>query len=63
AEAVFNEQINYQGILTGTDDVAVDGSYNLKFGLCITSDCTDGSDPIWTETRCFSPDDGSTTPG
>jgi|GEM_PF-6703516 len=50
--AAFNTEINYQGKLTDTSNAAVsDGDYNFKFRLCITVGCTDGSDPIWTETR------------
>ena len=64
AQAVFNEQINYQGKLTDINDVAItDGSYNFRFRLCATSDCTGGSDPLWTETHCYSPDNGQTCSG
>lgn len=64
AKSAFNEQINYQGKLTDTNGISVaNGSYNLKFRLCIASDCTDVSDPIWTETLCYSPDSGSTCNG
>jgi len=52
AQGAFNTQINYQGKLTDTsDDAVTDGDYNFKFNLCTTSGCTDGSDPIWSETR------------
>jgi len=62
--ASFNEQINYQGKLTDNNDITVsDGSYNFRFRLCTTSDCSGGSDPIWTETHCYSPDNGATCNG
>jgi len=48
AEASFNEQINYQGKLTDTNDVAVaDGDYNIEFKLYATST---GGTAEWTET-------------
>ncbi|MEK7510293.1 MAG: hypothetical protein AAB567_01895, partial [Patescibacteria group bacterium] len=63
-EAAFNTQINYQGKLTDSSDSAVsDGNYNFRFRVCTTSDCTGGSDPIWTETHCYSSDSGSTCNG
>ena len=62
--AAPNLQINYQGKLTNTSDVAVaNGSYNLRFKLCTGSTCAAGGDPIWTETFCYSPDSGSTCDG
>jgi len=52
SQAAFNTQINYQGKLTDTSDSAVaDGDYNFIFRLCTTVGCTDGSDPIYTETH------------
>ena len=64
ASAQFNEQINYQGKLTDESNITVaDDSYNLGFRLCTTSDCTGGSNPIWTETHCYSPDNGATCDG
>ena len=64
SEGAFNEQINYQGKLTNTSNQAVaDGSYNFRFRLCTASDCTGGTDPIWTETHCYSPDNGTTCDG
>ena len=64
ASAQFNEQINYQGKLTDESNITVaDDSYNLGFRLCTTSDCTGGSNPIWTETHCYSPDNGTTCNG
>ncbi|NVN97200.1 hypothetical protein HXX01_03140, partial [Candidatus Nomurabacteria bacterium] len=47
AEAVFNKQINYQGKLTTTANVAVaNGTYNMEFKLYDS-----GSSLLWTETR------------
>ncbi len=64
ARAAFNEKINYQGKLTNPSGIAVaNGSYNIRFRLCAASDCTGGSDPIWTETLCYSPDSGATCNG
>ncbi|RLC39843.1 MAG: hypothetical protein DRH33_01795, partial [Candidatus Nealsonbacteria bacterium] len=46
--AAFNPQINYQGKLTDTNDVAVpDGNYNMEFKLYATSS---GGTALWTET-------------
>ncbi|MFC1789720.1 right-handed parallel beta-helix repeat-containing protein [Patescibacteria group bacterium] len=48
ANAVFNEQINFQGKLTDNNNLAVpDGNYNFEFSLYATD--TAGS-AIWTET-------------
>lgn len=61
ARAGFNEQINYQGKLTDTSDTAVaDGQYNMRFRLCADADCNTAA---WTETRCYSPDNGTTCDG
>ena len=47
AQAAFNKQINYQGKLTNTSNVAVtDGSYNMSFKLYTT---LTGGVAIWTE--------------
>ena len=47
AEAVFNKQINYQGKLTTTANIAVaNGTYNMEFKLYDS-----GSTLLWTETR------------
>jgi hypothetical protein len=51
AEAAFNPQINYQGKLTNSSNVAVpDGSYNIEFKLYTVPT---GGSPIWTETWCL----------
>ncbi len=51
-QAIINKQINYQGKLFNSNEQPVnDGDYNMEFRLCVTSDCTDVSDPIWVETR------------
>ncbi len=51
-QASINKQINYQGKLFNSNEQPVnDGDYNIEFRLCTTSDCSGGSDPIWTETR------------
>jgi hypothetical protein len=65
-DSAFNQQINYQGKLTGPTGIAVPDSppgYNLKFSLCTGSTCAAGGDPIWTETYCYSPDNGTTCNG
>ncbi len=50
ARAAVNKQINYQGKLTGTTNMAVaDGSYNMRFRIYTT---LSGGSPIWTETWC-----------
>ncbi|MBI5126405.1 MAG: hypothetical protein HZA80_01410, partial [Candidatus Taylorbacteria bacterium] len=50
ARAAFNQQINYQGKLTNSSNVAVsDGSYNIEFKLYTTPT---GGSPLWTETWC-----------
>ncbi|MEI6346149.1 MAG: immunoglobulin-like domain-containing protein [bacterium] len=50
AEAAFNQQINYQGKLTDTSNVAVsNGSYNIEFKLYTS---LTGGTAIWTETWC-----------
>ena len=62
--AAITAQMNYQGKLTNASDVTVaNGSYNFRFRLCTASDCAGGGDPIWTETRCYSPDNGATCDG
>ncbi|MFA6096177.1 MAG: tail fiber domain-containing protein [Candidatus Paceibacterota bacterium] len=62
--AAFNEKINYQGKLTNTSGVSVpNGSYNIRFRLCTASNCAGGTDPIWIETLCYSPDSGTTCDG
>lgn len=49
ARAALNEQINYQGKLTNSSNVAVsDGDYNIQVRLCADSSC---SSVLWTETR------------
>ncbi len=46
--AAFSPQINYQGKLTDTNNVAVpDGNYNMEFNLYATSS---GGTALWTET-------------
>ncbi|MEI6494906.1 MAG: hypothetical protein WCO03_02475, partial [bacterium] len=46
--AAFSHTINYQGKLTGSNNIAVaDGNYNLTFRLYTTST---GGSPVWTET-------------
>ena len=63
-KAAFREEINYQGKLTDSNNIPVgDGSFNFRFRLCATSDCSGGSDPLWTETHCYSPDSGTTCDG
>ncbi|MDE2041187.1 MAG: hypothetical protein KGI59_02300, partial [Patescibacteria group bacterium] len=50
ARADFNQQINYQGKLTGTTNMAVaDGYYSMRFKLYTS---VSGGSPIWTETWC-----------
>ncbi|MBT6954867.1 MAG: hypothetical protein HN991_00755 [Candidatus Jacksonbacteria bacterium] len=64
ANAALNYEINYQGKLTNTSDIAVaDDSYNIRFDLCTGATCAAGGDPIWTETHCYSPDSGATCDG
>jgi hypothetical protein len=49
AQAAINLQINYQGKLTNTSDVAVaNGDYNMEF---ILYDAISGGTTLWTETR------------
>ncbi len=49
AQAAINLQINYQGKLTNTSDVAVaNGDYNMEF---ILYDAPSGGTTLWTETR------------
>ncbi|MFO0718755.1 MAG: DUF5011 domain-containing protein [Candidatus Paceibacterota bacterium] len=49
AEAAINKQINYQGKLTNTSNVAVaDGTYHMKFYLYTVAT---GGSPVWTEDR------------
>ncbi len=49
AQAAINLQINYQGKLTNTSDVAVaNGDYNMEF---ILYDAPSGGSTLWTETR------------
>ena len=49
SHAAFNPQINYQGKLTDSSDVAVaDGNYNMEFKLYTAAS---GGTAIWTETR------------
>ena len=51
ANAAFNEQINFQGKLTDSSDVAVvDGDYNFEFKLWSHESTTTGSYLKWTET-------------
>ena len=48
ASAAINKQINYQGKLTNTSNLAVsDGLYNMEFKLYTQ---VSGGSPIWTET-------------
>lgn len=59
--AAINPQINYQGRLLASSGAPVaDGSYNLRFSLYTTSS---GGSAIWTETRCYSSDNGTTCTG
>ncbi|MBI2482155.1 MAG: hypothetical protein HYV76_01135 [Candidatus Vogelbacteria bacterium] len=47
--AVFNQQINYQGKLTDSSNVAVsDGNYSIVFSLYTVSS---GGSNVWTETK------------
>jgi len=49
AQSAFNPQINYQGKLTDSSNVAVaDGNYNMEFKLYTVAS---GGTAIWTETR------------
>ncbi len=49
AQAAFNAQINYQGKLTNSSNVAVaDGTYNMEFKLY---DALSNGNLLWTETR------------
>ncbi|NTV21962.1 MAG: DUF5011 domain-containing protein [Candidatus Yonathbacteria bacterium] len=59
--AAFNPEINYQGKLTNTSNVAVNnGDYNIRFRLYTVPS---GGSPLWTETLCYSPDAGTTCDG
>ena len=60
ATANFNQQINYQGKLTGSTGAAVtDGNYYFKFYLCTSaSDCSSAGS-VWNETYCASGCNGS----
>ena len=59
--ATINKQINYQGKLTTPSSIAVaDGNYNMTFGLYTAAS---GGSPIWTESFCYSPDNGVTCNG
>ena len=59
--ATINKEINYQGKLTTPTNVAVtDGSYNMTFSLYTVST---GGSAIWSETQCYSPDNGATCNG
>jgi hypothetical protein len=50
-KAGFNEQINFQGKLTDSSNVAVpDGDYNMEFKLWTTSTATSTDYLKWTET-------------
>src|SRR5574343_525539 len=49
AYAAFNPQINYQGKLTNSSNIAVsDGVYHMRFKLYTAET---GGSPIWTEDR------------
>ncbi|MFH2018743.1 MAG: hypothetical protein ABII98_02000 [bacterium] len=62
ARSAFNEQINYQGKLTGLDNVPVaDAGYNMRFRLCVTPACS--GEIVWSETHCYSSDGGDTCDG
>jgi hypothetical protein len=59
AQATFNKEINYQGKLTTPTNIAVtDGAYNIRFKLYDA-----GQNVLWTETWCYSPDNGATCDG
>ena len=61
AHAAFNNQINYQGRLTTPSGVAVtNGNYNVQFNLYTVPT---GGASIWTETDCFSTNNGTTCTG
>lgn len=61
SHAAFFETINYQARITDTNNVDVaNGSYNMRFRICSDSSC---SSVVWTETRCYSADGGSTCTG
>ncbi len=50
AQAAPNWQMNYQGKLTDTSDVAVsDDDYNMSFKLCTDASCTSS---VWQEVYC-----------
>jgi hypothetical protein len=50
-KAAFNEQINFQGKLTDSNNVAVpDGYYNFEFKLWTHPTSTSTSYLVWTET-------------
>ncbi len=56
ALAAINQQINYQGKLTDSSDVAVsDGNYSIVFSLYTAAT---GGAAIWTETKTVSVDNG-----
>ncbi|MDO8573121.1 MAG: hypothetical protein Q7S11_05210, partial [bacterium] len=60
-EAAINKEIDYQGKLTNTSNIAVaDGSYNIRFKLYTVAT---GGVATWTETWCYSPDSGTTCDG
>ncbi len=57
AEAAFNKEINYQGKLTNSSNVAVaDGTYHMKFWL-LTSPTAATTTAIWVEDRSTAPGD------
>jgi microcystin-dependent protein len=59
--AAFNQEINYQGrLLDNSGDPVSNNGYNIQFKLYTSSV---GGSPIWTETHCYSPDNGATCDG
>ncbi len=51
SKAAITKYLNYQAKILDSSGVAVpDGSYDVVFRICITDDCSDPTDPVWTET-------------
>jgi len=59
--AAINPEINYQGrLLNSSSNSVSDGDYNIQFKLYTVAS---GGSPIWTETHCYSPDNGANCNG
>ncbi|MBP9763268.1 MAG: tail fiber domain-containing protein [Candidatus Pacebacteria bacterium] len=59
--AAFNPEINYQGrLLDNVGSPVADADFNVQFKLYTVAS---GGSPIWTETHCYSPDNGATCDG